>query len=233
MPLIPTGATFYGGTGDAWQGDPPDIHGITWKPTGGGNWSAFTHVPAPAPAAPAAEKPAARAPVFSPAQSPYQPVAAGDFPDLFQPDLYPRSDAYSGLASKPRRQIEKNIIPELVARAKGLPETIDRYTANAARLYERQSRQIIEGSLPGLLAQLGRRGMLNSSVAADAISQLGTQIVPTYANRAYSAGMTAARMQADVPQVLAAIANLARYSKSHSENPLAPYQLLSNFVVGY
>jgi hypothetical protein len=161
------------------------------------------------------------------------PSSSGSLPDLFQPDKYPRSDSYSGLAPLYRAKIEKGIIPELVSRAKALPETIDRYTQNAARLYERQARQTIEGSLPGLLAQLGRRGMLDSSVAADAISQLGTQIVPTYANRAYSAGMTAAQMQAGVPGVLSGIANLARYGKTHYENPLAPYQLLSNFVVNF
>lgn len=229
--LLPTGQTFSGGIGDAYENDPPVVPGLVWKPRGANQWDAYARVPAAKrPAAPAA--PSAPAPSHAAAAAPV-PSFGGDLPELFQPDKFPRSDAYSGLAVPYREKIEQGIIPELVARAKALPETIDRYTQNAARLYERQSRQALEGSLPGLLARLGRRGMLNSSVAADAISELGARLVPTFANRAYDAGMTAAKMQAGVPGVLTAIANLARYSKTHYENPLAPYQMLSNFVMNF
>lgn len=164
----------------------------------------------------------------------------GSFPDLFQPDLYPHSESssYSGLDPKWRKQIEGSIIPQMIETAGALPETINQYTADAARLYESQSRQAWQEQLPGLLNQLSRRGMFGAaggSITGDAITNLGRQIVPEYSQKMYEAGMEAAQMHYGVPSILGELASLAKYSESssYSANPLAPYELLSNFVTRY
>ena len=164
------------------------------------------------------------------------PAPAANLPDLFQPNLFPQSSSssFSGLDKKSREQIE-GVIPDLVARAKDLPATIDKYTQNAAHLYERQTRNALDNQLPGLLEQLSGRRMLNSSVGSDAIAQLGRALVPGYADKSFAAAMDAAKMHAALPTVLAQIASLAKYSKGGAQyqNPLAPYQMLSQFVTAF
>ncbi|GEM_PF-3729137 len=162
--------------------------------------------------------------------------AGGSLPELFQPNLFPHSSSssFAGLSKKSRDLIE-GIIPDLVARAKDLPAAIDQYTQNAAHLYERQTRHALDTQLPGLLEALSRRRMLNSSVGADAIAQLGRAVVPGYADKSFQAAMEAAKMHAGLPSTLAQIASLAKYSKGQAEysNPLAPYQMLSQFVTAF
>ena len=40
-------------------------------------------------------------------------------------------------------------------------------------------------------------------------------------------------MRHQLPGIMSSVAGLANYSESYSENPLAPYELLSNFVLNY
>lgn len=164
-------------------------------------------------------------------------INGGNFPDLFQPDLYStsRSSSFSGLAKKYRKQIGNTLVPEMVQKATELPETIDKYTQNAADLYQRLSRRALEDAQGSILNNLANRNVLNSSVASDAISKSIKDIVPTFADRGYQAAMEGAKMQATVPSILGQLASLAKYSTASgsSQDPLEPYKLLSNFVMGF
>ena len=156
-------------------------------------------------------------------------MGGGSFPELFQPDKFPRS--YSGLPKAQRDKIAGDLTPMLIEKAKALPETIDKYTSNAANLYQNLTRQALSDAMPGVLNNLISRRMLNSSVASDAIQNLGRQAVPFYSDKAYQAAMEGAKMHANVPGVLGNLVNLARYSDQTNE--LAPYQMLASFVAGF
>ena len=72
-----------------------------------------------------------------------------------------------------------------------------------------------------MMNNLASRGMLNSSVASDALSKTATGL-----------GSTAMQMQYGLPTMLGQLAsNIGQ--QSYSSNPLAPYELLSNFVLNY
>lgn len=158
--------------------------------------------------------------------------------EMFQPNLVPTttssSHSYSGLAPGARGKIETGIVPMLVERARALPATIDNYTKNASGLYENLSRQAMTRAMPDILNGLAARNMLNSSVASDSIAKTMGSIVPTFANYGYAAGMEGAKMQAQVPDILGRLAELAKYNETSSttvqKNPLAPFELMAQVM---
>ena len=194
-------------------------------------------------------------------------------PNLFQPGLFPTatsvgqsgsqgtaqsntsgtSENYSGLDAQYRTGILSSVLPQLQASLANFNQVPAQYADSASRLYGNLSRQALDQSLPEILQQLASRGMLNSSVGSDAISNAAMQIIPQFANQGYQAQMNAGQMQMQIPSILATLAQLGQYSQgssqqsgtsgstnnasslnySQNQNPLAPYELLSNFLMGY
>lgn len=190
-----------------------------------------------------------------------QATASPGLPDLFQPDLYSSSgsygsstglnssysNAFSGLPEDVRNQLLTTILPQLAQSISGLNAVPGNTADAAARMYSNLSRQSLEQSLPDILNQLAGRGVLNSSVGSDAISNSANQIIPTFANAGYQSQIDAGNMQMQIPNILGTLLGLGNYSASNSgstgvtssmntsesSNPLEPYQLLSNFLMGY
>jgi len=172
-------------------------------------------------------------------------AVSGNNPEMFQPDLYPTSSgtntstSYSGLPSEYLDQLMQGLMPELMRSIQGMPQAIDEYTGKASQMYEGMGRRLLDDAMPGILNNLAGRNVLNSSVASDAISKTATNIIPMFTDAALQAGMKGAEMKANIPSILGNIANLGRVSESSAEgtsessNPLAPYELLSNFTLNY
>ncbi len=59
------------------------------------------------------------------------------------------------------------------------------------------------------------------------------KLVTSQATAEQGVRSTAMGQRAGLPVTLASIAQLSRYSESKSSNPLQPYQLLANFIMGY
>jgi hypothetical protein len=125
-------------------------------------------------------------------------------PDLFQPSLYPVS--YSGL----NPSVLSAFGPAAAQSAAQVPTSINDFVkASFSPMMTEQ------------LNNLAGRNILNSSVASDAISKGFSGLAGT-----------AAQMQMQVPQMLASVAG-GLGNMSYSSNPLAPYELLNDFVLGY
>lgn len=128
--------------------------------------------------------------------------------DIFQPNLYPQS--YSGISPQYSNQMLASLIPQLQQSTSGMPTSINNFTRTGAY-----------STLQDVMNNLAGRGMLNSSVASDALSKGITGM-----------GNQAAQMQFQSPQMLGQLAqNLGGFS--YSSNQLAPYELLNNFILGY
>jgi hypothetical protein len=124
-------------------------------------------------------------------------------------------------------------------------------------MYQGLSRQALDQSLPQILQQLSARGMMDSSVGSDALSNAAMQIIPQFANMGYQSQMDAANMRMQIPSILATLGQLGQYSQSagtsssqssqrqegitsgysntdmSNTNPLAPYELMANFLMNY
>jgi len=81
--------------------------------------------------------------------------------------------------------------------------------------------------LTGILNNLASRGVLNSSVASDAISKGMGNVVNQTAQKGYEAAALGSSMKAELPKLLAAVAELGKYSET--SNPLQPYALLAQY----
>lgn len=187
--------------------------------------------------------------------------SSSGLPDLFQPGLFSSSNSwgnslgmntsnqnsFSGLPEGTRNQLLTAILPQLTQSIGGL-NAVPGQTADAAsRMYGNLSRQALEQSLPDILNQLAGRGVLNSSVGSDAISNAAMQIIPNFANAGYQSQIDAGNQRMQIPNILGTLLGLGNYSQgsstgmglntsqnaSQSSNPLEPYQLLSNFLMGY
>jgi hypothetical protein len=145
--------------------------------------------------------------------------------DIFQPDKYQQSR--SGLPKQYQEQILEKLIPKLLKSVEGYEGNIDKSTQAAQELFETQSRRGMKDQLQGILNSLAGRNILNSSVASDAISKGMGDIVQTGAQKGYESQMNDAALKAQLPALLANIAQLGQ--SSTSSDPLEPYKLLSQY----
>jgi hypothetical protein len=128
--------------------------------------------------------------------------------NLLQPNLFPSS--FSGVNPNFSNNILAQIAPLLTQGLGNLPSTPGNFMKS-------QAGGVLQDTINGLAS----RNMLSSSVASD-----------TLAKTASNLGGTAMQMQSQIPTMLGQLAtNLG--SQSMSSNPLAPYELLSNFVLNY
>jgi len=199
--------------------------------------------------------------------------STGGLADLFQPNLYSNSSSYgssgsvnnsnsnslglsnsfNGLDPQYRNAIASGVLPQLLSAVAGL-NNVPGQTAQAAQsMYGNLSRQALEQSMPDILNQLASRGVLNSSVGSDAISNSANTIIPQFANAGYQSQIDAGKMQMQIPNILGTLMGLGNFNTSEGTNlsnstssglssatntsqssdPLEPYQLLSNFLMGY
>jgi len=169
-------------------------------------------------------------------QGVYVPPAEPDEEeDLFQPDKVPTTSSYSGLPEWFSSDLLTKLLPELTNSFTDLPGQIDEWTEKNLASSASASKNLLDGHMTNLLADLSKRGMLGgegSSVASDAMANLGTQVAKnqTVTDLATTAAGAAQKFQ--VPGVLGQLAGLGTSSTSQSSDPLAPYQLYSNMLLG-
>lgn len=148
--------------------------------------------------------------------------------DFFRPDLFPTSTStststgtssnqsdsksFSGLDSSFRNTLLNALMPELVNSISGMGGSIDDWTKNATDLYSSQAKNDYSTILPQVFEAMSGRGLGNSTLMKDALSQAIKGINTNYADKAYESGMTAANMKYGMPAILSNIANLGQYS---------------------
>lgn len=145
--------------------------------------------------------------------------------NLFQPDLYSKS--YSGIGSVYQKELMDSILPQLKASFQNYGANIDKSTKAAQEGFTSMNKRAMTSGLQDILNNLSNRGMLNSSVASDAISKGMTDLTSANSDKAFQAAMQNAILKAEEPQLLARIASLGNYSES--SDPGQPYDRIANF----
>jgi len=163
-------------------------------------------------------------------------------PDIFQPGLYPTATSISGTQSRTGMDwgspFMKQVSPMLTAATKELPGVIgkmgetlqDRYKSLMGTALRQQAFQ-------GTLNQLAGRNILDSSVAASALAQTAVPIMQQIGDIGFQSALAQQQAQVGLPSMLAQIAGLGQTGVSaggaisRSQDPLAPYKLLSQFLL--
>jgi len=89
----------------------------------------------------------------------------------------------------------------------------------------------------GTLNQLAGRNILDSSVAASALAQTAVPIMQQIGDIGFQSALAQQQAQVGLPSMLAQIAGLGQTGVSaggaisRSQDPLAPYKLLSQFLL--
>jgi len=151
-------------------------------------------------------------------------------------NLYPSSSSSSQSSSVSgvdwNSPLVQALLPSIISNAQNLPSMAENMGDTLSGYYSNLMNQSMEPqAFQGTLNSLNSRGMLNSTVASDAISNMASNIARDIGNNAYQAKLDQYNKQMEIPQMLADIARLAieQHSQSTSSssysNPLAPYQL--------
>lgn len=152
--------------------------------------------------------------------------------DIFQPEKFPTSTSYSGLPQTFTGPLLEGLLPQLQQATTDLPGQIGEWTEQAKALSQSASRNLLEGAMTNQLADLAKRGVLQSSVAEKALGRAGGEVARGLGQEMAQIGMQGATLGTQVPGILAGIANLGQYSQAQNIDPLAPYQLYADFISG-
>ena len=133
---------------------------------------------------------------------------------------------YSGLPESYRDQLLSFMMPQLQSGVQNMEGNIDDYTQNALGTYRNEFNQYINDAIPKQVRNLGKRGILNSSVASDTLSQTYSDALRKSSGMGYQTAMEAAKMKTQIPQ---SIGSLLQYGQ-YSEDPTVMYKTLAGLL---
>lgn len=132
--------------------------------------------------------------------------------------------------------LAKALLPNLISTGQELPTLAGNLSDTLQGQYRDAMRTALgPDAFQGTLNQLASRGMLNSSVAGDALSGAASTLAKDIAQQGWNSQLAQQQAQMTVPSLLAGILDLAKEtrtsstsgSSSKNTNPLAPYELLA------
>lgn len=168
-------------------------------------------------------------------------VGAFDVPT----DAYPSSTSSSRSSSSSfsgidwSRPIAAGLQEQILSQAQQLPEMAEALPGRLDAYFRNLMQDALgRGAFTGTLNTLAERGVLDSTVAGDALSKTASHAMQEIGEKAFQSELAGLRTQMEVPEMLAAIADLDRISQSSSSgsshssssNPLAPYQVMAQML---
>ena len=143
-------------------------------------------------------------------------------------DLYPSS--YSGLGSSWQDFSQNQALPAVQNMLTQYPDFINQAWGNANSGMQQFAKNTLKPAMQNTVNSLNSRGMLDSSVASDALAQtmsnVNTQLL------GYNANNEAAKasMLGQYPTYLNNVAGLGQYSES--SDPSQPYATMASLIAG-
>ncbi len=130
------------------------------------------------------------------------------------------------------------ILPMLTQTAQGLPSLASGMEDTLTTGYSEMLRNALgPGAFQPTLNDLSKRGMINSTVASDALRGTATNISNSISNQAFAAKLASQQAQMGVPTALGDLAKLAQTSTKRQqaqssalqEDPSAPYAIQAGY----
>ncbi len=174
-------------------------------------------------------------------------TANGTGINFFQPDLFSSSSSQNGSFSGSNSGINwdspfmQALMPQLQSSIQAMPGLLDNYQQTVQDQQANLARTALgPEAFQGTMNDLASRGMLNSSVASDAISKAAQNIMQQVLTNGFQASTDALTNKLNYPTALGRLAQLGQegssfgfsFGQSQSSDPLQPYQLASNMIMG-
>ena len=174
---------------------------------------------------------------YLPGQSVYNPQNVTQTPTTSIPAtsgttnefVFPRGEdvkPYTGLPESYRDTLLSFAMPQLQQSVENLPQNIDTYTQNALATYRQELDRSLKEMMPQAIGKLADRGILNSSMAENILSQTYGDAARKSAGMGYQTAMEAAKMKTDIPKTVGELLQYGRYS----EDPTVMYQTLASLL---
>jgi hypothetical protein len=135
---------------------------------------------------------------------------------------------YSGLPEEYRDMLLGFVMPNLQTGIENLPQNIDTYTQNALSTYRQELNSALDELIPQQIGKLANRGILNSSMAENILSQTISEAARKSAGMGYQTMLEAAKMKTEIPKTLGDLLQYGQYS----EDPTVMYRVLASLLAG-
>jgi len=156
--------------------------------------------------------------------------------------LFPHSGSSSKQGSKTAidwsTPLGQTLLPMIQAGAKNLPGLAENLGQTLQNQYQTLMRESLQPqAFQGILNQLASKGVLDSSVASNALSRTASDIAQRIGQQGYLSALKGIETKMNVPGMLGNLAELARVSEAQSvsrseqANPLAPYELMARMLM--
>lgn len=153
------------------------------------------------------------------------------------------SQNYSGLPTDYRDTLLSGVVPQLSDSVSKMMGNADAYAQQAQNKYSYMMQNALQPAIRQAINNLAGRGVLSSTVASDTIGNVASDAMLQAGEKGYEAAMQAALMKFSIPEILAQIADLGRYTQgtssgsssssnmSYSEDPSSIYNLMAQTAV--
>ena len=145
--------------------------------------------------------------------------------------MFPKGEEvkpYSGLPESYRDQLLGFVMPQLQSGVQNMEGNIDDYTQNALGTYRQEFNQYIGDEIPRQIRNLAKRGVLDSSVAENTLSQTYSDAARRSSGMGYQTAMEAAKLKTQIPQTIGGLLGYGQYS----EDPTVMYRTLAGLLQG-
>jgi hypothetical protein len=143
--------------------------------------------------------------------------------------IFPKGEdvkPYSGLPEGYRDQLLSFAMPQLQDSVQNLPQNIDDYTQNALSTYRQELDRALKEMMPAQIGKLANRGILNSSMGENILSQTYSDAARKSAGLGYNTAMEAAKMKTEIPTTVGQLLQYGQYS----EDPTVMYKTLAGLL---
>ena len=156
-------------------------------------------------------------------------------------DVYPYAESYTDQKSTSAidwtSELGQTLLPLIQTWAKKIPGIAQ----DMGQTLQDQYSSLMRGALQpqafqGTLNQLANKGILNSSISSNALSDAALRIAQGIGKQGYTSAIQGIEQQLQIPGKLAELAELARTEKSETtsrseeSDQLAPYQLMADLL---
>jgi hypothetical protein len=141
-------------------------------------------------------------------------------------DIMPTS--YSGLPQTYQDQLLASLMPQLNSAVTNMPGNIDKYTNEALGSYQQMMQNALRQNIPEALRGLANRGILNSTEGQNVLGNVMSTAATDASTKGYTTAMQAALLKANMPTILAQIADLGK--SSTSQDPTQMYKTMADLI---
>lgn len=124
----------------------------------------------------------------------------------------------SGLADNYITQLLNSVVPALVSRVDNMDANYDEYANQALGAYQTLMNNAIRKNIPTAIASLANRGILNSTEGQGVLGNVYSAAMTDAADKGYTTAMQAALAKANIPSILAQIAQLGQVTESEGQS---------------